>query len=233
MAGRRRRYVRPGRLFLVLSLALFAVIRFTTDAPRLATVDEVSAGSATLAVKRSPRQPDRRSPGFDVDEDFNLSLGKIGGDAPWLDPLRRRLAGFNALTRQQKSEHLFGGMVRFGPYAMVALLPLFAALMMLAYAGRARVYPGRPDRYAAHLAYGAHTHAFACLVIAAMLLVPWGPVRWLLAAWTAIYLLASMKRVYGGRWSGVMVRAGLVTISYLFCFAFAMLLLIVAAVTLG
>jgi hypothetical protein len=66
-----------------------------------------------------------------------------------------------------------------------------------------------------------------------MLLVPWGPVRWLLAAWTAIYLLASMKRVYGGRWSGVMVRAGLVTISYLFCFAFAMLLLIVAAVTLG
>ena len=32
-AGRRRRYIRPARLFLVLSLALFAAIRFFASAP--------------------------------------------------------------------------------------------------------------------------------------------------------------------------------------------------------
>src|SRR5437867_1893919 len=32
-AGRRRRYIRPARLFLVLSIALFAVLRFTSAPP--------------------------------------------------------------------------------------------------------------------------------------------------------------------------------------------------------
>ncbi len=33
LLGRRRRYIRPARLFLVLSLALFAAIRFFADVP--------------------------------------------------------------------------------------------------------------------------------------------------------------------------------------------------------
>src|SRR4029077_20764121 len=32
-AGRRRRYVRPARLFLVLSIGLFALLRFTGEPP--------------------------------------------------------------------------------------------------------------------------------------------------------------------------------------------------------
>jgi len=38
-AGRRRRYIRPARLFLVTSLLLFAVLRFAIDVPMLASDD--------------------------------------------------------------------------------------------------------------------------------------------------------------------------------------------------
>src|SRR5450432_4131228 len=44
--GRRRRYIRPARLFLVLSLALFAAIRFFGSAPVIIADDSPAKGSA-------------------------------------------------------------------------------------------------------------------------------------------------------------------------------------------
>ena len=44
LAGRRRRYIRPARLFLVLSLVLFFVIRIAIGVPQLAAPRDCKSG---------------------------------------------------------------------------------------------------------------------------------------------------------------------------------------------
>jgi hypothetical protein len=198
-AGRRRRYIRPARLFLVLSIAL---LRFTGEPPKLidqdltqAERDEITSDNAIAAERL----------GLNIDADLKLRVNVAGGG--WFDPLRRRAEVFNRLPPQEKADQIFAGMLRYGPYAMFVLLPLFALLAKLVYLGRARRYPARPRRYAAHLVFGAHNDAFLFLVVALIALLPVALLRGALVVWAMVYLLWSMKTVYGGRWSGVLARA--------------------------
>jgi hypothetical protein len=170
---------------------------------------------------------------FDVDDAFNLDLRDLGGGARWLEPVKRRVEAFNRLPPGQKSAQLFAGMVRYGPYALVALLPVFALLLQLAYLGRARRYPDRPRLYAAHLVFATHSEAFAALALIAILLVPISAVRWAIATWMAVYLVWSMHAVYGGRWIGTAARALVLALVYMICYGFAMAGLVVAAIALG
>jgi hypothetical protein len=222
LLGRRRRYVRPGRLFLVLSLALFAAIRLTGETPTiLQPPDEARDRIAGNA----------REKGAGSQESLSMDLGDFGKD-PVFAPVRKRIDAFDALPREQKLEQLYSGFLRYAPYALVGLLPLFAGLLKLVYLGRARRYPLRPRRYAAHLIYGAHAHAFVTLALLLMVLIPLSPVRTLLTLWIVAYLPWSLRTVYGGRWSGIAARVLLVSLAYLFCFAAAMAGLVVAAVLL-
>lgn len=225
-AGRRRRYVRPARLFLVLSIGLFALLRFTGEPPKLVDRDAESERNETTVFNTD--EPGGSALRFDPA--FNLKMDVEAG--PWLDPVRRQIEVFNRLPRQAKVDQIFGGVLRYGPYAMFALLPLFALLVKLAYVGRARRYPARPRRYTAHLVFGAHNHAFVFLIAAAIVLIPVGPVRDALALWAIVYLLRSMKTVYGGRWSGVLARAGIIGFAYFVIFIVVVSGLFVAAILL-
>jgi hypothetical protein len=225
-AGRRRRYVRPGRLFVVMSLAFFAVVRLTGGTKDVLVPDPQSEPAASIHhdVTESAHT------GFSVDENLNVSLGD--GGAAWLAPLRERLARFNKLPREDKSEQVWAGMLRYGPYALVALLPLFAGLMQLVYAGRAGRYPGRPRRYAAHLVFSAHNHAFVCLALMVHELAHFATLEGIVSAWIGVYFIRSMKTVYGGRWSGVLLRALVVGGVYLVLFSVAIVALALAAIAL-
>jgi hypothetical protein len=231
-AGRRRRYIRPARLFLVLSIALFALLRFEGKAPQILDSDLSTANREEFAREIN----EGGHSGFSLDKDLNVHLdGGTRLDAfssPWLAPLRERAQLFNRLPRQEKADQVFAGVMRYGPYAAFALLPLFALLMRLAYVGRARRYPERPRRYAAHLVFGAHNHAFLFLVVALFVLLPEGLTRGILAVWAIVYLLLSMRNVYGGRWSGVLVRAAIIFVLYFAFFAVVVLGLVVAAILL-
>jgi len=245
LAGRRRRYVRPGRLFLVLALAMFAVFRLVGNVPGMIAdgsdgntivVGAPDAGRAKIIVDakgvrpakepRTPEDKDVQKP----DDDFNLSVDEL--DGPFLQPLRTRLQAFNHLTPQQKTEQIYNGTLRYGPYALVAMLPVFALLMQLAYLGRTQRYPTRPARYAAHLVFGAHTHAFLFLAVLAFVAIPLGIVRAALSMWIAIYLLRSMKTVYRGGWVGVVLRATVIAFIYTVVFAVAMAGLVMVAIAL-
>jgi len=278
LAGRRRRYLRPGRLFLVLALAMFAVFRLVGNVPGMITdgsdgktivVGAPDAGRAKIIVDAKgvrPASQDRprdattpKPPGTEAgqspgpksvvrpdatpegkagtgdaqkpdDDDFNVSIDDL--DAPFLQPLRTRLQAFNHLTPQQKTEQIYNGTLRYGPYALVAMLPVFALLMQLAYLGRTRRYPMRPARYAAHLVFGAHTHAFLFLAVLAFVAIPLGIVRAALGVWIAIYLLRSMKSVYRGGWVGVVLRAAVIAFVYTVVFAVAMAGLVMVAIAL-
>ena len=226
-AGRRRRYVRPARLFLVLSIGLFALLRFTGEPPKLVDKDAAKSERNGVTVFNTD-EPGGTALRFDPE--FNLKMDVDAG--PWLDPVRRQIEVFNRLPRQAKVDQIFAGVLRYGPYAMFALLPLFALLVKLAYVGPARRYPARPRRYTAHLVFGAHNHAFLFLILALIALIPFVAVRDALAMWAIVYLLRSMKTVYGGRWSGVLARAGVIGFAYLVIFFVAVIGLLVAAILL-
>jgi hypothetical protein len=233
-AGRRRRYIRPARLFLVLSIGLFALLRFEGRAPQIVDSELTAAQRAEIAREAN----EGGHTGFSLDEDLNIHLDTEGGTrlenlrGTWAEPLRQRADLFNRLPRQEKLDQVFAGVMRYGPYAMFALLPLFAVLVGLVYVGRARRYPARPRRYAAHLVFGAHNHAFLFLMVALFVLAPDGALRAALAAWAIVYLLLSMRKVYGGRWSGVFVRAAIVLLLYLMFFAVVVSGLVIAAIML-
>jgi len=227
LAGRRRRYVRPARLFVGLSIALFALLRFSVTTPEIVeTTADKGAGTPVESAAGKP-QPS----GLTVDSD----LGVVFDDATWspkLAPLRNRLDAFNRLNGKERLEQVMNGMLRYGPYAAIGLLPVFALLLRIAYAGRSRRHPHRPRLYAAHLVFGAHNHAFLFLAIGLIVVIDSSAVRATLGVWMVIYVLASMKTVYGGPWTGVVARALFVAAGYLVFFAIALVGLLLAAVAL-
>lgn len=275
-AGRRRRYIRPARLFLVLYLLLFAVIGLVQSPADLG--DEIvfvqSDGSSEAGAPRGPLHPGGAAPGngdaatkgasaangaldskgtivdpskapsgpkgivdadddtlFGLDKDLNLTLRMSGTDVTLPAPLRKRYEQFKQLSKEQKAERLYAGALRYGPYAVVALLPAFALLLKLAYLGRGNRYPTRPRRYAEHLVYSAHLHAFAAVMILLMLLpMPW--LKFALALWIVYYAMRARQLVYGGRWWAGLIRAFFVATVYAVLASFAIMGLLAAAIML-
>jgi hypothetical protein len=228
LAGRRRRYVRPARLFVALSIALFAILRFSAGAP--VVVDGAAAREDVGEALAAEANGEVEALGLRIDRNFNLSVD--AGTSPRLAPLRNRVEAFNRLPRQEKAEQLLAGVLRYAPYAAIGLLPLFALLLKIAYAARRRRHPARPRQYAAHLVFGAHNHAFVFLAASLIALIDFRPLRIALLVWMIVYALASMKAVYGGGWAGVALRAWFIATVYSIFFGVAVAGLLVAAVTL-
>ncbi|MFO1305950.1 MAG: DUF3667 domain-containing protein [Burkholderiales bacterium] len=269
-AGRRKRYIRPARLFLVLWLLLFAVIgivqspidlkdsvvQIDADAEAEAPAPagsplakdaakapaKAAAKGASGAVSQEADAPtlprmaivdtEDGNTLFGLDKDLNLALRWNGTDVPLPPQLARRWDHFRKLSKDGKAEQIYAGLLRYGPYAVVALLPAFALLLKLAYLGRGRSYPGRPQRYAEHLVYAAHLHAFAAIALLVLVLVPFGPARFALALWIVFYVMRARQAVYRGRWWAGVARAFLIAMVYTVLMGLATAALLVAAVML-
>ena len=243
-AGRRRRYIRPARLFLVLSLALFAALRLFVSAPVLVAAADAAPEARPQATKEAKPEevpvvkfdPDESGgdlvnlPGFTVHVDPQFNLDLRDATHPVALELKKRFTHFNGLNRQEKSEQVFLGVVRYGPYAMFVLMPAFALLQMIVYAGRGRRYPDRPSRYAEHLVFAAHTHAFLFLLGALILSIPYTPLRVGLAGWGVVYGLLALKAVYRGGWIGLLARSFVVSTTYTILFALIIVGLLLVAV---
>ena len=245
-AGRRKRYIRPARLFLVLYLLLFAVIGILQSPldlqDEVVIVEPDQAKAALKEAVKAANEKERDGPKMTIvetgdgdtflgiDKDLNLSLKWNGQDLVLPPQLAKRWDHFRKLSKEEKAERLYAGVLRYGPYAMVALLPAFALLMQIAYLGRGKRYPGRPQRYAEHLVYSAHLHAFAAIMILLLLLIPFTAARWALVAWILFYAMRARQVVYQGRWWGGVVRALFIATCYLVLMAMAIVGLLVAAI---
>jgi hypothetical protein len=93
------------------------------------------------------------------------------------------------------------------PTAILAMLPLFAALLAL-------VYWPRKMPYGAHFVFTLHLHAFYYLCLLLMLVSPWAALGVAIWAWSNLYTLLALKRVYGGGWIGTLLRAGVIAVSH-------------------
>ena len=238
LGGRRRRYIGPARLFLVSSVLLFATLKFATDSidfDEAVQFDAPKAPRARIEKPEKPPKPDdfriEKDAGdfLMLDDDFNLNLSELAGTK---GILQKPIARFNSLSRAQKIEQLKAGTLRYGPYAMFALLPAIAALLKILYLGRSKRYPARPRLYGEHLVFAAHNHAFLFVVGSLITALSQGWFVGVLALWMLVYLLWATRVVYGGRWLGIAARAIVLGFAYLILFAFVTIGLIVAAVLL-
>jgi hypothetical protein len=186
LAGRRARYVQPLRLYLTFSLLFFALIRFS--GLNLVEFDQ------DPPVAQHAGAPAARAQGGE---------GADGGLASVIALVNPHWAGkgaaFDALSPQAKNKAAAQSFFSYGPYALFCLMPLFGLYLKLLYLGSGR-------RYGEHLLFALHSNAFAYIILALILLLPFAPVKFALFCWLAAYLPIAMRRVYGGSWWATLLR---------------------------
>ncbi len=167
-----------------------------------------------------------------TDLNMNLSApdGLVGAGL-----LRDRLREYNAMDRNGKQRQLKANMFRYGPYAAFAMLPAFAWLLQLVYVGRGRRYPDRPRRFAAHLVFAAHNSTFVAILVTLLAIAPKLPPILIVAVtfYVLYYMVASLRRVYGGGWLGILARGSVIAVAYLVLFVLAVVGLVIASLILG
>jgi hypothetical protein len=209
LAGRRLHYVRPLRLYLSISLVLLlgmgaAFKAQLEDAPPLL----LDVPTSEIVV-------------------FDLGLVRAGLDrgrffceglpASTCRRLQQRLATDATGLWQQATRSGQRAVGNLGT-VMFVLVPVFALLLRVAYARG-------PWRYAEHLVFALHLHAFWFLVLAVALLgVPWLSQ----GVWLAMpaYALLAARQVYGGRWWTLLLRMAGVTLVYMVLLAVGLSLLL-------
>jgi len=190
--GRRVRYLEPLRLYLSFSIIFFALVKFsgvelfnpdiTVERPAASVP---AAGRAAETVQQEAQ---------DKAEAYDNFRSIVVGWADAADPLLARkvdlFMGKPVEVQQDAIKRAFFG---YAPYALFALMPLFAAYLKLLYLGSGR-------RYGEHFLFALHTNAFAFFMLSVMILVPgsWDFIRFVLFVWLAFYLPTAMRRVYGG-----------------------------------
>jgi hypothetical protein len=258
MEGRRVRYIQPLRVYLTLSLiffALFKTIPFegnddarTTAPPaqghgKAAPANKPATPAASPVAAPATSTPRRVADDGDSEGEGVLQHvkndedgGQHGKQPDKVVKLEGSHKGFSHFVAKlvQAAVHSDNGKLKaafFGytPYAIFALMPLFALYLKILYLGSGR-------RYGEHLLFALHTNAFAFLMLAVMILlrnVPWD-IPFLAPAlffWLAFYLPFAMRRVYGGRRRTTFLRWGILMLLHLISMAVAITLVLYAAVS--
>jgi Protein of unknown function (DUF3667) len=188
LAGRKRRYVLPFKLYVTVSIVALLFISLVAGASIESPVQlDVKPDGSVISLN-----------GMDlkyVDGKFVCS----GLPERVCNHLRKRFDHSPGELKALFSD-LPQRMVKFWGYAMFALLPIFAALLQLVYRNRGLVY-------GEHIVFALHLHTFWLLAVCALM----GTV--LLIAIPA-YTLLAMRRVYGGRWWPLLLRAAFLSLIY-------------------
>lgn len=191
--GRRVRYLEPLRLYLSFSIIFFALVKlsgaelFDPDIKierTVASVPAASRGTNTVAGSATPEQA----------ETFGtLKKTLVGWTASVNSLLGQKTDRFLSKPVEVQQDAIKRAFFGYAPYAIFALMPLFAGYLKLLYLGSGR-------RYGEHFLFALHTNAFAFFMLSVMVLMPgsWDFIRFLLFVWLAFYLPTAMRRVYGG-----------------------------------
>lgn len=218
LAGRRRRYVLPLRLYLTISvltlltLRVLGTLQMETDAPRLAPdMVRIDAGDAKNAELFS--MGDMRA---------GLKDGKFYCENLPEDLCKRVGRRLNADPQAMAAElrEVPGRLLGHFGSALFVLLPTFALWLKL-------VYWSSHLRYTEHMVFALHLHSFWFLMILVALL-PWGWTSTAAGVAMLLYPLIALQRVYRKRWWSTTLRAFMLQMLYLTTVAFAMTGVVIA-----
>jgi hypothetical protein len=186
LAGRRRRFVEPLRLYLTLSIIFFALLKFSGMEPVRMDGKPHTSDKAEATVLHGEATAD------DIKVSKALGLQKEGWGQSQIGKVVER---FERLTPDDKATVLKDSFYRYAPYAMFLLMPVFAFYLKLLYLGSGR-------RYGEHLLFALHTNSFAFFIFGVLLYLPDSFFTAVLWFWVMGYLPWAMRRVYNkGRFS--------------------------------
>jgi Protein of unknown function (DUF3667) len=204
LAGQRKRYVLPLRLYLTISVIVLLLLRLT----------------ANFNIDSDNKAIDIKSPGeFTIDAGVaraGIKAGTFyceGFPASVCKRLQRRM-DLDPKNLAREAQAYGDRLVANAGAALFALLPFFALWQKLAYWGR-RMF------YTEHLVFALHLHAFWFIALS-LVVAPWPWLSSIAALSVPLYALLSAKRVYGGRWWPLLLRAALVSFLYLITFGLVM-----------
>ena len=218
--GRRRRYVLPLRLYLTASFVFFLVLKFAVTGALNPGMEVLVNGKlvpiaeyhAQLEAAREGAVP-ASGPRFEV-----MRTRNCGG--PGERACNRLEAALNASFAdlqehpQEALAHLREHFIHWAPYAIFLLLPAFAGLLQLVYAGRGMTY-------GEHFVFSMHLHAFWFLAGIVLVLVPSGVAEVGELA-VLLYGVWAMRETYRGGWVSTVLRALLVSVLYAIVLGLAM-----------
>lgn len=210
LAGRRARYVRPLKLYLIASLVYFLAFGYQVSRGWSPFTDTSSLGARRRGEGVTAVAPSTRD---------------AGAGASFDDVYRERKRRLARLTADQRERLLAEGLGRHLPHAMFALMPLFALILRVLYARSGRLY-------AEHFVFALHVHAFVFLAATIAVLAPVEGKRFDQAVVVVLtaYLALAMRRVYGGRRRWLAPRLVTLVAAYLIVLAVVLLGLILLTV---
>jgi hypothetical protein len=196
LRGKRVAYINPLRLYLTLSLLMFALIKvFGIELPRL-KITENSFGitySHSIPNAASPNHPKTatlilnwetgRQPGnatgvtwtkitVSIPDSLTGGMDRLLALRPqWTENFRK----FMNLPAEERSEILNHGFLANLPYMLIGAVPVFALYLKVIYLGSGRYY-------GEYLVFALHTNALAFLIASLMILIPGN------AGWAALCL---------------------------------------------
>jgi len=222
--GRRVRYVQPLRIYLTFSLIFFAVLKFSGIAVVINDHDDTAPAAVTNAgAPAPPLTPLPRSKQVPLMGDqATVGMGQAAErlHAGWGEKVARFLA--------QPTDIIIAAATKafqaYAPYALFALMPVFALLLKLLYLGTGR-------RYGAHLLFALHANAFAFAMMALLIVTRSATdlIGTVLTIWMIVYLPLAMRRVYGGGWFVTLLRWVVLALLHLLCIMLAIVLTLSSA----
>lgn len=228
LAGKRRRFVLPLRLYLTASIIFFLLVK-VLGAGNLFKAQETPDKNANEAISQARAELSKAGIAI-PNSNRTLDLNKAATEMLHCDatsiPCQKVKAYFDQKyanrTAREMGHEVKDRAIAWAPYAMFLFVPVFALLTQLLYRRR-RLY------YGEHLVYAFHIHAFTFFLLLLMAFLPQG-FSPLIALYGTIYYAIAMRRVFGGRWWPTLLRYGVIATIYPALLLFAIFVTFVIAV---
>lgn len=235
--GRRRRYMSPVRLYLFVSVVMFAVagISIRLDMmldPESLELDEgappdPSSESSEPPVGPTPTEPaSSRTRVQTVDEP---TLDRWQPQGALERAIKRRMVELARMSEAELTKELVEGALSYGPLVMFCLLPIYALLLKLMFIGTRWLYID-------HLVFSLHVHTVWFLaLLGSMVVESWmnGTLLLVVVLLPAGYTVAALRHAYFARWWTSALRALGLLLTYSFALSVGMTLALGAGALLG
>ena len=245
--GRRKRYIRPFRLYLFTTFLLFTVLAFTAgqgfqfpfnpqvsparaDTTQTGSTVGMSDSAVTASAPSFLGSPEQREEWARQIQRNPEAVNVQFGDPETQNRLERILRVKVAEAIRNPQDFL-GSMIDRGPYIMFLMLPLFAFLLKMLYIRRSRLY-------VEHLIFSLHLHAFSFFAFTVGILLGETNSEWLhtLGGWIdaspLLYLVLAMAHVYNQGLIKSTLKAFLLLFVYTIVLTIGFIVLALAAVVL-
>jgi hypothetical protein len=209
-AGRRRRYVLPLRIYLSASFVFFLLVkvlgagspvdvqvRVGEPAPA-ASAPAASAPAASSASASAESDQEADGPELRRCETSPNDCGWLESKAAGVVARARSDPGFGSAATSRA--------VSMAPYAVFALLPVFAGIVMLAFRKQRMSYGG-------HFVFSMHMHAFWFIALLLVAVLPKALSDLVFLA-IPVYGVWALRTVYAENWGPTLWKALLISVMY-------------------